>query len=100
MFTQDFNHLNEMQQQAVATTHKSLLVLAPAGTGKTKVIALRTAYLVQQGIQPSQILCLTFTNKAAKEMKARIAAYIPKAAKEMTIKTFHSFCYHLICEEL
>ena len=71
MFTQDFNHLNEMQQQAVATTHKSLLVLAPAGTGKTKVIALRTAYLVQQGIQPSQILCLTFTNKAAKEMKER-----------------------------
>lgn len=99
MFAQDFTSLNKMQKQAVETIDKSLLVLAPAGTGKTKVIAMRTAYLVKQGVLPEQILCLTFTNKAAKEMKERIALYIPKEAKAMTIKTFHSFCYHLINEE-
>ncbi len=99
MLTEDFKHLNSMQKQAVKTIDKSLLVLAPAGTGKTKVIAMRTAYLVKQGVMPEQILCLTFTNKAAKEMKERIASYIPKEAQKMTIKTFHSFCYHLISQE-
>nr|WP_302600078.1 3'-5' exonuclease [uncultured Cellulosilyticum sp.] len=99
MLARDFESLNTMQKQAVETVDKSLLVLAPAGTGKTKVIAMRTAYLVKQGVLPEQILCLTFTNKAAKEMKERITSYMPKEAKNMTIKTFHSYCYHLISQE-
>lgn len=99
MFAQDLMNLNTMQKQAVETIDKSLLVLAPAGTGKTKVIAMRTTNLVKNGILPEQILCLTFTNKAAKEMRERIAFYLPKESKDMTVKTFHSFCYGLINEE-
>lgn len=99
MFAQDLMNLNTMQKQAVETINKSLLVLAPAGTGKTKVIAMRTTNLVRNGVLPEQILCLTFTNKAAKEMRERIAFYLPKESKNMTVKTFHSFCYGLINEE-
>ncbi len=99
MFDADYRALNNEQKQVVDTLDQNLLVLAPAGTGKTKVIALRTAYLVQHQQEPEKILCLTFTNKAAKEMKERIQLYIPEQIKKMTIKTFHSFCYHLINHE-
>lgn len=96
MFDKDWQSLNESQKEAITTIEENSLVLAPAGTGKTKVIAMRTAYLMRQGVNPSKILCLTFTNKAAKEMEERIGGYNPLAIKEITIKTFHAFCYHLI----
>lgn len=99
MFEKDLASLNKEQRQVVEATSQNLLVLAPAGTGKTKVIALRTAQLVKEGVAPKSILCLTFTNKAAKEMNERISLYIPKEARHMTIKTFHAFCYHLISHE-
>lgn len=99
MFDADYRVLNNEQKQVVDILDQNLLVLAPAGTGKTKVIALRTAYLVQHQQKPEKILCLTFTNKAAKEMKERIQLYIPEQSKKMMIKTFHSFCYYLINHE-
>ena len=99
MFEADYKKLNDHQQQVVNQQAENLLVLAPAGTGKTKVIAMRTARLIEAGIKPSKLLCLTFTNKAAKEMKERIGVYLPKEEKEILIKTFHSFCYYLICHE-
>lgn len=99
MFEKDWTTLNETQKQVVTNINDPLLVLAPAGTGKTKVIAMRTAYLLQQGIDPSAILCLTFTNKAAKEMEGRIGLYDKKNSSKLTIRTFHSFCYYLINQE-
>ena len=99
MFQSDYTQLNTQQQQVVDQSDKNLLVLAPAGTGKTKVMAMRVAKLIKEGMAPEQILCLTFTNKAAKEMRERIELYMPEAGKEVLIKTFHSFCYHLICHE-
>lgn len=99
MLKKEYEKLNDKQKQAVKTIHKNLLVLAPAGTGKTRVIAMRTAYLIEQHILPEQILCLTFTNKAAKEMKDRITTFIKQDVKGITIKTFHAFCYTLISSE-
>lgn len=99
MFNTDYEKLNALQKQVVDQMDKNLLVLAPAGTGKTKVIAMRVARLIYDKVQPEQILCLTFTNKAAKEMKARIELYLPQEGKNILVKTFHSFCYYLICHE-
>lgn len=99
MFTTDYERLNKAQKTVVDEKQHNLLVLAPAGTGKTKVIAMRTARLIESGIEPNQLLCLTFTNKAAKEMRERIELYLPKVEKDIVIKTFHSFCYYLICHE-
>lgn len=99
MFEEDYQKLNPQQKYVVDEKEKNLLVLAPAGTGKTKVIAMRTTHLVESNIAPEQLLCLTFTNKAAKEMKERIGLYLPQKEKKILIKTFHSFCYYLICHE-
>lgn len=98
-FDAEFKKLNEMQRKAVLSIEDNALILAPAGTGKTKVIAMRSAYMLRNNIPPSQILCLTFTNKAAKEMEARISTYAKEALKELTIRTFHSFCYFIISNE-
>ena len=67
MFRQDYDRLNPKQKQVVDELDKNLLVLAPAGTGKTKVMAMRVAKLIKHHRSPEQILCLTFTNKAAKK---------------------------------
>lgn len=99
MFEKDYETLNNEQKQVVETIYHNALVLAPAGTGKTKTIAMRSSYLVKNNILPEQLLCLTFTNKAAKEMKERINLYITNGSKDITIKTFHAFCYTLISSE-
>ncbi len=88
--------LNEEQQQAVMTVDSPVLVLAGAGSGKTRVLTYRVAYLISQGISPFNILAVTFTNKAAGEMKSRIKEMIGKKADNIWIGTFHSICMRIL----
>lgn len=83
-------NLNEMQKKATEKTDGPLLVLAGAGSGKTKVLTTKVAYLVEKGVNPYNILAITFTNKAAKEMKTRIIKMLGKDAYNIQISTFHS----------
>lgn len=86
------NELNNKQLEAVTSFGNPLLVLAPAGSGKTKVITYKILYLIEKkGFQPSKIVALTFTNKAANEMKSRICSILPSKGKYITASTFHSF---------
>lgn len=84
--------LNKEQQQAVQHTEGPLLILAGAGSGKTKVLTVRIAHLLSQGINPYEILAITFTNKAAKEMKSRVEGLVGDVANRIWLSTFHSFC--------
>jgi DNA helicase-2/ATP-dependent DNA helicase PcrA len=91
--------LNPAQQEAVTTLAGPLLVLAGAGTGKTRVITYRIARLIQSGIQPSRILAVTFTNKAAREMRDRASKLLgrrDKNVKPPEISTFHSLCVRIL----
>ena len=90
--------LNEEQREAVEYVNGPLLVLAGAGSGKTKVLTSRIAYLIEKGISPYNILAITFTNKAAAEMKSRVVKMIGGDANSMQISTFHSFGLRLIRE--
>ncbi|MFZ4673210.1 MAG: UvrD-helicase domain-containing protein, partial [Chlamydiia bacterium] len=94
--------LNKEQKLAVETTDGKVLVLAGAGSGKTSVLIQRIAYLIdQKGVLPSKILGLTFTNKAALEMRHRLAKIAtPSIAKQVQLSTFHSFCYQLLRKEI
>ena len=95
----DLTNLNKEQKQAVTTTEGPLLVLAGAGSGKTKVLTTRIAYLIEEkNISPYNILAITFTNKAAKEMQSRIINLVGEYAKNMQISTFHSFGLRLLRE--
>ncbi|MCT3758624.1 UvrD-helicase domain-containing protein [Elizabethkingia anophelis] len=83
--------LNESQYEAVTTIQGPLMVLAGAGSGKTRVLTMRIAHLIQNGVDPFNILALTFTNKAAREMKERIARVVGDSdAKSIWMGTFHS----------
>ena len=93
-----FSSLNESQKLAVKIIDKPLLVLAGAGSGKTKVITHKIAYLLTM-FEPSSILALTFTNKAADEMKERVISIIGNK-KGLTVSTFHSFGYKFLKEEI
>ncbi len=95
----NLSHLNQPQRQAVTFGQGPALVLAGAGSGKTRVIAHRMAWLVEQGADPAAILAVTFTNKAAIEMRGRVKALSREAAAKSQIATFHSFGLWLLREE-
>jgi len=93
--------LNKEQREAVHILNGPLLVLAGAGTGKTRVITFRIAHMISKGIPPSDILGMTFTNKAAKEMKERLSAIVPTSdANKVFLGTFHSFCARFLRREI
>lgn len=92
--------LNEKQNEAVVTTEGRIMVVAGAGSGKTSVLVHRYAYLVNEiGINPDNILCITFTNKAAGEMKSRIGTLTNSSNVNDFVCTIHGFCVRLIREE-
>lgn len=94
-------NLNKEQVEAVQTTQGPLLILAGAGSGKTKVLTTRIAYMIENGIKPRNILAVTFTNKAAKEMKERIGKIIGEnTVKYMWVGTFHGICGRILRENI
>ena len=95
--------LNPEQRKAAATLRGPVLILAGAGTGKTRTLTQRVAHMIEEGIAPGKILAVTFTNKAAREMQQRVAKRIPKPRTrddgrpdKPTICTFHSLCVRIL----
>ena len=89
--------LNNKQKEAVLETEGPCLVIAGAGSGKTKVLTHKIAYLIEEkGIKPWNILAITFTNKAASEMKERITNLIGESSNDMWMGTFHSICVRIL----
>lgn len=95
------NKLNDKQREAASYTDGPLLILAGAGSGKTRVLTYKIAYLLEQNIvKPWEILAITFTNKAAKEMKERVLSLVEENANDIWLGTFHSVCVRILKREI
>ena len=92
--------LNSAQREAAETIDGPLLVLAGAGSGKTRVLTYRIAHMIDMGVKPWNILAITFTNKAAKEMAERVEKLIGEAANDMWVRTFHSACVRILRRDI
>ena len=96
----DIDGLNPAQRDAVLCTHGPLLVLAGAGSGKTRVLTYRIAHMVaDEGVRPWQVLAITFTNKAAAEMRERLNALLPGGTRGMWVCTFHAMCVRMLRDD-
>ena len=94
-------NLNDVQKQAVEAIDKPILIFAGAGTGKTRVLTQKIAYLItEKGYNPDEILAVTFTNKAAEEMRTRVQSLLGKKSMSLNIGTFHSICARLLRYEI
>lgn len=98
--TDTIKGLNQQQADAVLNTEGPMLILAGAGSGKTKVLTCRIAHLLQQGVRPYRILAITFTNKAAAEMRERVDKIAGAAAGDVWLFTFHAFCARVLRREI
>ncbi len=96
----DFTKLNNMQMEAVNTLEGPVLIIAGAGSGKTRTMTYRIANLIEHGVKPYQIMALTFTNKAAREMKNRILNLVGEKAHDAWIGTFHSICMRMLRRDI
>ncbi|MCQ2381528.1 MAG: UvrD-helicase domain-containing protein, partial [Acidaminococcaceae bacterium] len=98
--TSVFENLNKEQLDAVQATKGPMLIIAGAGSGKTRVLTCRVAHLLNQGVEPWRILAITFTNKAAKEMRERVDKMSGYSAQKVNLYTFHSFCSRILRQEI
>lgn len=96
----DFEKLNPMQKEAVLQQNGPVLMLAGAGSGKTGALTVRVANLIENGVKPWNILAITFTNKAAKEMRDRIISIVNNIGKDIWVTTFHSACVRILRRDI
>jgi len=93
-------HLNPEQYRAVTTLNGPLLILAGAGSGKTRVLTRRVAHLLHEGVEPRSVFAVTFTNKAAAEMKERVEELVGESGSEVWVSTFHSSCARILRHDI